>query len=311
LKKTIENIHKWSRMLTGKSVFHMRQLAGLYYEKDSVKGYYSDLRHKVTGNTLLDNKGIPFNVTNQGKQIYFSITIFQYGLGAYDLYLETGKEEYLEKFNNIVSWALSEQETHGGWDTFSFKNLKNNYSSMAQGEGASLLLRAYLETKDEIYINAAKKAIDFMLLSVNQGGTTLYYSKDEFTFEESCQFQTILNGVIFSIWGLWDYVLVTKDENYTKILDDATEYLVKILPSFDRGYWSDYDLDGNITSPFYHDLHIQQLKVMYDLFGIIEFNNIQKKWTDYQKSSMKKRQSFVIKVIQKLKASKTDITLVH
>ena len=54
---------------------------------------------------------------------------------------------------------------------------------MSQGEGASLLLRAYAETKDIRYFNAAKKAIDFMLIDVSCGGVSerreneLYFEK--------------------------------------------------------------------------------------------------------------------------------------
>ena len=59
----INYIIKWIKMLFGKSVFHMKQTAGLYYNIQNIKGYYSDLRHKVTVNTLINDKGIPFNIT--------------------------------------------------------------------------------------------------------------------------------------------------------------------------------------------------------------------------------------------------------
>lgn len=311
MKSKLEVVRKWSKMLSGKSVFHMRQLAGRYYEKDSVQGYYSDLRHKVTGNTLLDIEGVPINITNHGSRIYFTITIFQYGLGAYDLYLETGDKQYLEKFNISVSWAMRNQEVSGGWDAFSFKNKEVKYSSMAQGEGVSLLVRAFIETREQKYIIAAKKALDFMLLPVEEGGTTLYNSNGGFTFEESSDYRTILNGVIFSIWGLWDYVLLTNDKNYSEILHDATKHLASMLPMFDCGYWSNYDLDGNITSPFYHDLHIEQLKVMFDLFEIDEFNVYKEKWLGYQNSPIKTKKAFVVKAVQKLKNSNTNVVLVR
>lgn len=299
-------------MISGKSVFHIRQKAGLYYEKDSLKGYYSDLRHKVTGNTLLDNDGIPVNITSDGFKIYFPITIFQYGLGAYDLYLETKDKLYLDKFFICVSWALNNQESTGGWDAFSFKSNQAKYSAMAQGEGASLLVRAFMETKEQKYIIAAKNALDYMLLAIDKGGTTLYDSNGDFTFEESTSSnnRTILNGAIFSIWGLRDYVVITNDKKYYDILKKATQYLATILPNFDCGFWSYYDLSGNIASPFYHDLHIEQLKVMYDLFGIEEFNAYSKKWLGYQNSLIKKNTAFILKAIQKILNLKKDVVLV-
>lgn len=289
----------------------MRQMAGGYYEKDRIKGYYSDLRHKVTGNTLLDIEGVPINVTNHGARVYFAITIFQYGLGAYDLYLETGDKQFLDKFYNCVSWTMKNQEVPGGWDAFGFKNKDAKYSSMAQGEGISLLARAFVETKEPKYMIAAKKSLDFMILSIEKGGTTLYNTNGGFTFEESTSsdYRTILNGAIFSIWGLWDYIVITKDKRYIEILHEATKHLATILPMFDCGYWSSYDLSGNITSPFYHDLHIEQLKVMFDLFEIDEFNKYADKWLGYQNSFFKRKKAFFIKVKQKLKNPNSDVSL--
>lgn len=289
----------------------MRQSVGHYYEKERVKGYYSDLRHKVTGNTLLDKEGIPINITNNGKIVYFAITIFQYGLGAYDIFLETGNKEYFEKFRSSVLWAMGKQEDTGAWDSFSFRNTNMKYSAMAQGEGVSLLLRAYLESREKKYITAAKKALDFMLLPIEQGGTTLYDNKSEFTFEESQEFKTILNGAIFSLWGLWDYVVITKDKKYSQVLNDAAQHLADILPLFDRGYWSNYDLDGSVASLFYHDLHIEQLKVLFDMFRIDEFNKYKEKWFKYKNSSIKSKKAFVVKAFQKLKSIKDDVILVR
>ena len=42
---------------------------------------------------------------------------------------------------------------------------------MTQGEGASLLLRAYKETGDEKYFTGAKKAVYFMIIPIEEGGT--------------------------------------------------------------------------------------------------------------------------------------------
>lgn len=277
MKRELKMLQKWLKMITGKNVFHMRQVAGYYYSKDSVNGYYSDLRHKVTRNIFIDDKGIPINITNEGNKIYFPITIFQYGLGAYDLYLETKDKKHINKFYNSVKWALESQEDSGAWDAFGWQHPEAKYSSMAQGEGASLLVRAYLHSGESKYLDAAKKAINFMLIPVSEGGTTIYYPDGGVTFEEKTSNRTILNGFIFSIWGLWDTYIVSKEDKYGLILEKAIKHICRMLPQFDCGYWSLYDLDGNISSPFYHDLHIEQLKVMYDLFGNKEFYEYKEK----------------------------------
>ena len=90
-------IEKWIKMLKHEDVLHLAQGEGQYYSIDEIKGYYNDLRGKVERTTTLDKSKIPYNIAAYGKKkkkVYFPITIFQYGLGAYDKYLETGDEKY-------------------------------------------------------------------------------------------------------------------------------------------------------------------------------------------------------------------------
>ena len=106
---------KWVKMLGGKSVFHMKQGKGKIYSTHEVNGYYNDLTCKVCASTLLDKNGIPYNITVANVKTYFPITIFQYGLGLYDLYLLTRKREFLDKFLVIANWAAEHQEKNGSW----------------------------------------------------------------------------------------------------------------------------------------------------------------------------------------------------
>lgn len=71
---------------------------------------------------------------------------------------------------------------------------------MAQGEGASLLCRAYAQFNDEKYIIAAKKAIYFMLKSNSEGGPT-FYDKNDVIFLEYTHLPAVLNGWVFAWWG--------------------------------------------------------------------------------------------------------------
>lgn len=103
------NIKKWMKMMMGKSIYHVNQQEGKVFSKQEIKGYYNDLTEKVLQSNLLANE-LPKMKTTNGKIIEFSIGIFQYGLGAYDLYLLTKKEEMLQRFKVAVNWAMSNQE---------------------------------------------------------------------------------------------------------------------------------------------------------------------------------------------------------
>jgi len=298
-------------MLMGKSIFHLNQVEGRFYTKGEIGGYYSDLRHKVTGDILLDDEDkVPVNVTNSGKRVRFPIAIFQYGLGAYDLYLETDDEIYLEKFRNSVNWAIDNQREDGAWDCFGWLLPETKYSSMAQAEGASLLCRAYSEWQDVNFLKAARHAIDFMLIPVEKGGTTCYCDNGAITFEEKAGQQTILNGMVFSIWGLYDLSLLVHESIYEQRLSQAVDYLCQLLPHYDRSYWSDYDLEGNVASRFYHSLHIEQLNVLHNLFGKDTFRNYSEIWNQYNESFFKPKRAFVKKALQKMKTMSSGVAFV-
>ncbi len=291
-------LKKWKDMLLGKSIHHVTQDEGTMYAKDEVKGYYNNLTLKVINSGIADNS-VPMYHVDSGEKLYFSIGIFQYGLGAYDLYLKNNDKNMLEKTVNCADWALENQQNDGGWQTFAHENKEKPYSAMAQGEGISLLIRAYIATGNQKYIEAAHKAKEFMLKPIENGGTTEYKDGDVFLYEFVYE-PLVLNGWIFSLWGLWDYVVFTKDNETNKILQCTIDTLEKNLPQYDNGYWSKYDMGKRLCSGFYHNLHIAQLNVMYELTGKEIFKNYADKWNQYNQSFLKSKYAFVKKVIQKV-----------
>lgn len=294
----IYKIKKWINMLSGKSVHHVNQDEGKIYSKTQIKGYYNNLTEKVSRFGLSGNE-IPKSFIDTGEEIYFSIEIFQYGLGAYDLYLLNHDKKMFSKTLACADWALEHQKENGGWETFSKETPQHPYSSMAQGEGISLLLRVYEETQEFKYMEATEKAMKFMLKSVEEGGTTRYIG-NEIYFMEYTHAPLVLNGWIFSIWGLWDYWKETNDVKSKKILFQTIHTLENELPKFDIGFWSKYEEGKRICSPFYHRLHIAQLRVMYELTEIEAFREYANKWEKYSNSFIKSKCAFIIKSWQKI-----------
>lgn len=296
----IFNLRKWYKMLTGKSILHVQQNIGLHFTKNNVTGYYNDLREKVTKyKDIIDTNELPIVYTDKGEPIYFPVAIFQYGLGAYDLYIETNDSRYLLKFKQCADWALDNQEATGAWNNFYYIYPNNPYGAMCQGEGISLLVRAYLEFKDDRYFSSCEKALKFMLLSNSDGGTAIYQKEDIYLLEYT-HLPVVLNGWIFSIFGIWDYVKVSNDEYYKTILNKTLSTLKSKLSNFDNGYWSMYDLSKNIASPFYHNLHIAQMQALFQLTGEAIFDEYAGRWRQQQQNIYFKGKAFVKKSIQKL-----------
>lgn len=294
---SIYKIKKWYKMMTGKSISHVNQGIGTCYSKTRVAGYYNDLTEKITR----DDPSILVSqyYVDTGEKIYFSIGIFQYGLAAYDLFLKTNDEIYKKKLLACSDWAVENQQPDGGWITFAYALPEHPYSSMAQGEGISMLIRAHIATGDKKYIDAAEKAKDFMLKAIPDGGTTGYCGNDVY-FYECTHEPLILNGWIFSLWGIYDWCKYSHDEKAQGALMSTLASLKRKLPEFDLGYWSRYEDGKRICSPFYHKLHIVQLNAMYDLFGDEIYKEYAEKWDKCQKSFWNPKIAFVKKAIQKV-----------
>lgn len=295
---SVYNIKRWTRMLTGHSIYHVEQNLGKAFVAEQLNGYFNDMTKKVIfGDKNLDKNRIPFLVHSDGSKIEMPTMIFQYGLGAYDLWLLNSEKEYFSKALNCADWAIQNQEKSGAWNTFFYIYPHTPYSAMPQGEGVSLLLRVYKETAERKYLLAAKKAVDFMLMDVKNGGVS-DYSNGELKLLEYTHLPIVMNGWIFALFGLYDFYLLTGE--YKKEFLKSVHSLEKCMPVFDSGYWSMYDVDGNIASPFYHNLHIAQMQALYMVTNSELFNQYAKKFTAYQSKCLNRNRAFIKKALQKI-----------
>ena len=287
-------------MLLGRSVLHVNQDLGKEFRPGYLEGYFNNLTEKVLmQSNLVDSDELPLLETESGEFVEFPVAIFQFGLGAYDLYLETGKTAYYNKFIQCCNWAINKQEASGAWNNFYYIYPDSPYGAMCQGEGCSLLLRAFKETGDEKYYEMAKKAIDFMLIPIEDGGTTEYVDSDVVFMEYTNQ-DVVLNGWIFAIIGLYDFVLVSGCDRYQELLKKTWDSLMNSLSRFDNGFWSLYSGDKKIASPFYHSLHIAQLQAVYLITQDERAFNMCQIFMDYQKSIIKRIRAFFTKALQKI-----------
>jgi heparosan-N-sulfate-glucuronate 5-epimerase len=304
MNRRLRLLLKWIKMICGKSDLHTLQGPGNLYSKNKVEGYYSDLTAKVKSTSIFDSNGIPMNIRADGIKVYFPIAIAQYGLGAYDLYLLNQKTENYNRFLKCCDWFVKEQDYNGGWDTFKRigADCSNGYSAMAQGEAASLLIRAFLETNQNKYLYGAISAIQLMLRPIENGGTSRYID-NELYLEEFVEKETycVLNGWVFAIFGIIDLLKVHYDKNIVTLLQRTLETLARSLNRYDRSFWSNYDLRGNIASPFYHHLHISLLHVLNDLYPLKNFEIYEKKWYRYYSKKSYNWLAFFLKGIQKIK----------
>lgn len=299
------SIKHWYLMLSGKSVDHAKQGLGKQFRPGELSGYFNDLTNKVLMQPgLLDSEELPSIKTESGTIFQFPVAIFQYGLGAYDCYLLRQEDKYLKKFRQCCDWAVKTNKEDGSWDNFSFVYKDNPYGAMCQGEGISLLLRGYKEFSDERYYRTAQKALNFMLIPVENGGTTRYENGKP-CFLEYTHRAAVLNGWIFALFGLYDYTIFLetigqKNEKLNDLFQAAILLLADKLPRFDYKYWSKYDLEGRISSPFYHDLHIAQMEALSIISDDEIFKEYKIRFEEYRANWFGSKRAFVVKVVQKI-----------
>lgn len=312
-KGKIALIKRWGGIVFGKSRVAVAQGEGKYYKKDDIAGYYNDLTGKVNDKTLLDENGITVNLIEGTKTVYFPISIFQYALGLWDLYLAEHSEERKKQFLKQCEWIIQNQKENGSWNCFEpIGYHQYTVSSMGQGEAVSALARAFILTKDEKWLISAKKAMEFMIIPLEHGGTLLIDKQDYYLEEYPDQLggkRSVLNGWIFSLFGIYDYLKLVDDGNVRDIFNKSVSTLKKHLNDYDLGYWSYYDKTGRVASPAYHDLHIALLKTLADLTGEIYFKQVADKWEGYAGKNFNSIRAIAKKTMQKIRESSEGVII--
>jgi len=280
---------------------------GEYYMLFFYKARYRGPFNKK-GIPLLDYKG------KVGKQ-YNPIAISQYGLGHYNLFRATGDNKYLNIFLEQADWLTEHIEKnskglhvwnhHFDWE---YRNTLKApwYSALSQGQGISVLVRAFKETQQKKYLNSAEKAFESFKFDIFEGGVKYTDENGYIWFEEAIVNPPthILNGFLWSLWGVYDYYLLTKNKTSKILFEKSIETLKEKLRIYDIGFWSLYELSGTklrmLASSFYHSLHITQLRVMYKLTNEKIFNYYADKWSEYKRKRLNRSIALVHKALFKL-----------
>ena len=141
-------------------------------------------------------------------------------------------------------------------------------SAMAQGEGVSVLIKAYKLTGDKKYLNSANLALNSFYVEVKDGGVT-YKDKNGWWYEEYVTGTDVqprvLNGMIFTLFGIYEYYEFTGDQDAKFLFDQGIISLKNNLHKYDTGNWTYYDAIGGRASIKYHKLHVNQMLRLYEI----------------------------------------------
>jgi len=283
---------------------------------DQLGEYYMLFRQKADYAGPFDSDGVPqLDYRGAIGRQYNPIAIAQWGLANYNLFCETADVNCRQKIMRAADWLSShlEQNSHGMWvwnHQFDWEyrdTLKAPwYSGLAQGQGISLLLRAYAHSKLQKYLEAAQLAFVSLTRPVGQGGVLVEDGEQNLWIEEYLVVPPthILNGFIWALWGVFDYWLAHRDAQAKEIVDRCVHTMLRNLQRFDIGYWSLYEQSGTwlpmLASPFYHRLHIVQLQVMHKLTGESLFGEFAARWEGYARVRTNRTRALIEKSMFKL-----------
>lgn len=273
--------------------------------------YYLDFSSKADYREEIDSNGIPIYFHNYEKKNYHPIVIAQYALGLYELlYNNNFQSDHLtNKFLIQADWFIKnkiEKNESYCWlinyDINKYKIEAPWFSAMAQGEVISVLTRAYKITKDRKYLNVAEKTLNLFEISVQDGGLVNYFKDIPIYEEYPSKIKTVgvLNGFIFSLFGLFDLYMVNNNQRAKYLFDKGINSLKELLPYFDMNYWSQYYLFDYPTfypaTYTYHCLGFEQLKVLSILTNEQIFNEYYKKWYSQSLNNINKTRVLLNKI---------------
>lgn len=278
--------------------------------------YYMGFEAKAGYEGLVDPAGIPkLDYRGYIGAQYNPIAIAQWGLGNYNLAHRGARGDHQRKFIMAADWLCRSLEPnpfgvwvwnhHFDWDYR--ERLKAPwYSALAQGQGISLLVRAHRHTGNSDYLDAAQRAFSSLLLPIEKGGVQSIDERGDLWLEEYLVSPPthILNGFIWALWGVYDYFLATYDSRAQELFYRGAQTLIRNLDRYDLGYWSLYELSRTrlpmVASPFYHRLHVVQLRILSHLTAVSRFARVADNWENYGRSRTKRARALCYKSAFKL-----------
>jgi len=261
----------------------------------TLRAYPQNYESKVGLIDTTDNSGvIMLDYKGELGLQYNPNAIAQLALGYFDkiLYDQDYEKEFLTLSSYFIDHGRLVEDDILLWEynfPFEMRNYLNSpwRSALAQGQGLSVCLRAYKLSKDEKYLDVAKKAFkSFYYLAKEHPGGVLDNWDGHTWLEEYIVTPPnhVLNGFIWALWGVRDYAVFFNHDYAWELWKSCVKALKANLHRYDIGFWTCYDIkSGNQPvmpcSLYYQTLHVIQMKAMYNLTGKEIFNKYDQKWS--------------------------------
>jgi hypothetical protein len=250
------------------------------------RDYYLDRKALYFSPT--DQDGIPIVVRGSGEAPFYRPTrVASFGLANWNRYRKRGDESCRAAFMNAAEWFMKFEEGRFVY-RYELLDMKPPWlAGIAQGQGISLLTRAYLVTNDPRFLRQAQKAILPLSTPLTEGGLLNHLPDGSLFIEEYPQKHPthILNGFFAAVFGISDLHRVQPSPPTRTLLNACWNTLVANIARWSVAGWSAYDLHNcegggprNHATVAYHSLHIAQVKYAFALTGKHCFGTLAEEW---------------------------------
>lgn len=255
---------------------------GRAFDDGSVHGYYIDFTAKTTSPVAGDADLLP------------AIQLIQLALGWWERHV-AGDGAALGRFLELCAEVERRGVRHGEslrWPVNvavpKYGLAPGWFSALAQGQAASVFIRAQLATGEDRYGELALRAVaPFLADSELSGGGAIL---EEAPSEPPSH---ILNGWMSALWGLWDVALGLDHAPARDRFGASLASLRAMLPRYDTGWWTLYSLYPHpvkdLAKPIYHRFHVTQLEVYERLTGFDDIRATRARWAAYDRPAPRVR----------------------
>jgi hypothetical protein len=276
-----------------------------YSSSGDYLNYGKTVFHRPSKTLQLDEQGVPM-VFQGGKFNYSAGTVAIAALAEHGRFTESGDSS---KFFVMANKLLTLMGDDGALRyPYPYRHYTSTQalaigwtSGMDQGMALSVFARAYEVSKDAKWLKAGNLALKFLQTPYPYGPKSTLADLDKslsgrtFFLEYPVEPNVFtLNGYMFTMLGLYDWSTVTKSNEAKSIFKDGIETLDKMLPYYDLGTFSAYDLSyithSNLPylqqraphiAPRYHAIHIAQLRALFSVTGDKALKERADKWQGY------------------------------
>lgn len=241
----------------------------------------------------LDAHGVPLVDYGPpaGRQ-YNPCVVADFGLEYWELWL-AGRPDARNAFLCQAKWLVANQDRGNwyyrfDWDLPTHGMRSPWISAISQGKAVSLLLRAWQDTGDSSFAEAAHAGLQPFGIPIDRGGLACRVEGGTW-FEEypnPSRPGHVLNGHMWALFGLWDAVRATNHPMARQWFDEGARALEANLPRYDTGYWVLYELlpGRPLVNSSYMHFQVDQLRVLAAITGTASLAAAADRWESYHRS---------------------------